>query len=272
MTTRWRAAVGLIVAVTVWRSVPGLAAAGDLPQIGRRGALRVLYAPGEPEFIAVGSRSASGFDHDVLGGFAKAHGVKLEAVLLPTWDGLIPALIEDRGDLIAGGFTVTDARRKLVDFTVEVFPTRFVAVTRKPHRGVQNLEELRRERVGTHKGTVLVDVLREAGVPAAATDDGVPFGELPRALKAGRVTAAVLELHTALVAQRDDPDLQLGLRLGTPASLAYAVRKGDGQLLEALNRHIESSRRSTTWLQLIVRHFGSAAPALLDEVRKEAGR
>jgi ABC-type amino acid transport substrate-binding protein len=269
MTVRAHVATRLTALAVLLASAP---APADLPALVEKGTLRVLYAPGEPEFLTVTAASASGFDHDVLAGFAKLNRLKLEAVQVATWDGLIPALVDDKGDLIAGGFTATDARRKLVNFTLEVFPTRFVAVTRKPHRGVSTLDELRQERVGSHRGTVLVDVLREAGVPAASVDDSVPLGGLPQALKAGRVGAVVLELHTAMVAQRDDPDLELGLLLGTPGSLAYGVRKGDGALLAALNRYIESSRQSTTWYQLIVRYFGSAAPAIFEQVRKDAGR
>ena len=56
-------------------------------------------------------------------------------------------------------------------------------VTRRPHRPVETLDELRAERVGTIKGTAMADVVREARVPAANVDDGNASGKLPEALQ-----------------------------------------------------------------------------------------
>lgn len=76
----------------------------------------------------------------------------LEVVPVAAWDALIPELLAGKGDLIAGRFTVTESRRKLIAFTSEVFPTRNVVLTRRPHRVVETLAELRQEKVGTVKG------------------------------------------------------------------------------------------------------------------------
>lgn len=87
-----------------------------------------------------------GFDREVLEGFVSLHKLRLVLVQIPSWDGLIPALKEGRGDVIAGRFTVTEARRKEIDFTQEVFPTRNVAMSRSPHPVVATLEHAIAER------------------------------------------------------------------------------------------------------------------------------
>jgi ABC-type amino acid transport substrate-binding protein len=113
------------------------------------------------------------------------------------------------------------------------------------------------------------EVLEKLGVPAASRDETIPTGGYVEALKAGRVTAAVWGVESAIASQREDPALQLGVFVGEPGSLAYGVRKGDAALLGALNEFIGNLRRSPTWSRLVVKYFGEAAPEILRKARGE---
>ena len=243
----------------------------DLPEVTKRGTLRVLVMPDtrRPEFFSLAPGAPPGFDQEVLQGFAALHDLALKPVPVASWDALIPALLEGKGDLVGGRFTATDSRRRLVAFTAEVFPTRLVVFTRKPHPPVQALEQLRKEKVGTTKGTNMVEAIAAAGVPAANVDDGIPAGGFDEALRAGRITAAVWGVESAIASQRQDPALELGMFLGPPASLAYAVRKGDRALLAALDEYIDNLRKTTSWSRLVVKYFGEAAPEILKKARHE---
>lgn len=246
-------------------------AALDLAEVKARGTLRVLAVsplPTDEFFSSLPQTDRPGFDRELLEGFASLQRVKLEVVPLTSWDALIPALKEGKGDLIAGRYTVTETRKQQVDFTLEVFPTRNVVVTRAPHRVITTLEELRAERVGTVKGTSLAEAVAAAAVPPDKVDDTVRSGHLPDALKEGKATAVVLGIENAISAQRTDAALQLGLFLGPPKSLAWAVRKADSALLQACNQYIENMRRSPTWSRLVVKYFGEAAPAVLKKARE----
>src|SRR5262249_26260225 len=141
--------------------------------------------------------------------------------------------------------------------------------TREPRKTVTSLEQFRAERVGTVKGTSLAEAVVATGVPKANVDDGVPSGHLPDALREGRITAALIGVENAIAAQRLDPHLQIGMFVGPPRSLAYAVRKGDLQLLKALNEYVENVRRTQTWGRLVVKYFGEAAPDILKKARAE---
>ena len=100
----------------------------------KAGVLRVLAVVSpEDEFLT--DQPGGGLDRELLEGFAKLRQLRLEVVAIDTWDGLVPALLEGEGDVIAGRFTVTEARRKQIDFTPEVFPTRHVVLTRQAPPG-----------------------------------------------------------------------------------------------------------------------------------------
>lgn len=242
------------------------AQARDLAEIKKQGRLRVVAVveEREPEFVSLKPGGAPGFDREILEGFARIQGVGLEFVLAPNWQVLMPSLTEGKGDIVAGRVSDTPARRAKADFTNQVFPTRIVVVTRKPRPAVTNASELATLRVGTIPGTSMVDAMKAAGVP---TQKLVPLaaGQLIDSLRDGKADAAVWGLEGALLAQRRDPYLQLGVFLGPPESLAYGVAKGSPELLAALNDHIALLRRTGTWNRLVVKYFGASAPTILSQ-------
>jgi membrane-bound lytic murein transglycosylase F len=223
----------LALLVLAWLSATTDAA--DLAAVKARGSLRVLAVRMKQpdEFFQLEGRP--GFDHEILEGFAKLHGLRLEVVPVTGWDELVPALVADRGDVIAGRFTVTEERKQKIAFTRETFPTRNVVLTRAPTPPVKSVEELRALRVGTIAGSSMAEAVARAGVPPANVDDGVKPGGLPAALVSGRVKAVVLGVESAITAQRDDPKIELGTFLGPPAASPTACA----------SRTARSSRRST---------------------------
>ena len=264
--------------MAIWKTVAlGIALAGaganppaaDMAEIKAAGTLRVLVMPDvtRPEFYSLKPGGPSGFDAELIEGFAKLHRLKLEVVPQNGWDALIPALLDKKGDLIAGRFTATEGRKKTVLFTSEVFPSRNVVINRKPRKPVTALDQLKAEKVGTNKGSSMAEAIAAAGVPNV--DDGIPPGAYDEALKSGRITAALWGVESAIALQKEDPEIQLGMFLGPPLSLAYAVRKDEPELLKALNEYIENVRKTQTWSRLVVKYFGEAAPEILKKARAQ---
>src|SRR4051812_11427760 len=89
-------------------------AAADFAEVKAKGTLRVIVMPlsAADEFFPIPAGPRPGFDRAVLDGFAGLQRIKLEVVPVQGWDTLTPALLQGRGDVIAGRFTVTDARLK----------------------------------------------------------------------------------------------------------------------------------------------------------------
>jgi ABC-type amino acid transport substrate-binding protein len=261
---RWLCAVALGITA-------GLASATDLKELQAAGGLRVLAVVDErePEFLSLKGSAPSGFDLEVLQAFAKSQRMPLKVVPVASWEALVPALLEQKGDLIAGRFTATPERRKRVAFTDEVFPSRTVLVTRRPHAPVTSVAALGPEKVGTIRGTSMIETLVAAGVPLARLDQSLVSGTLSDSLRSGKVTVAVWSLEGAMLAQRQDPELELGAFVGPPESLAYAMRPGDTLLRAALDEHLRTIRRTGTWNRLAVKYFGTAAPEILKKAREQ---
>jgi ABC-type amino acid transport substrate-binding protein len=238
----------------------------DFADLRQRGILRVLVVEGAPAFVSLDPAGPPGFEREILDGFARLHGLKVALVPVLTWEELVPFLLERKGDLIAGGVTDNAARRVHVDFTGEVFPTRDVVLTRRPHLPILTLDELRQVKVGTIKGTSLADRVAEAKVPPTNVVDDLPATGFAEALRSGRVAAVVDGVEDALLLKQQDPQLDLGMFLGPPQSLAFGVRKDAPALRAALSDYLAGVRK-TTWGRLVVKYFGADAADVLRKAR-----
>ena len=266
MRVRW---VGALLLLVLPASAP-VARAWDLDEVEKRGTLRVVvWTENLPELFEVKSGSAStGLEQELLQAFATLHKLKLEVVPVATLDARIPALLKGQGDLVAGGLVDTEQRRKVVDFTAELFPIRHLVLTRKPTPPITTLEELRAARVGTIKGSSWAEQVAAAGVPPANVDDTYSSADAVIAgLKQGAVKAVVMSAVWAIVEVRKDPALQLGLMLGAPTSVGFAVRKDEPKLRAALDDYVNNVRRTPTWSRLVVKYFGESGLEILKKSR-----
>jgi ABC-type amino acid transport substrate-binding protein len=117
------------LALTGLVAAAAAAGAADLPAVKTRGALRVLAVHIKEPDVFFQFSGRPGFDRELLEGFAALHRVRLEPVAVASWEDLVPALLAEKGDVIAGGFTVTAERERRVAFTREAFPSRNVVLT-----------------------------------------------------------------------------------------------------------------------------------------------
>jgi len=245
------------------------ALAQDLPELKKRGTLRVIVdssnlverfntGPGEP-----------GLEKELLQGFAALHAMKLEVVTVDNIEARLQALNAKKGDVVAGT-VATESRKKIVAFTSEVLPSRHLVVTRKPQPPIETLQALRAARVAVTKGSSWAEAALAAGVPPANLDDSFKQPEdVFGALKTKRASAAVMTVVWAVLERKRDPELQLGLFIGEPASVGFGVRKESPLLLGALDEYVANMRKSASWSRLVVKYFGEHALEILKKSRSQ---
>jgi ABC-type amino acid transport substrate-binding protein len=257
----------LLVSLACWLA-PSVAAA-DLPDIQKAGTIRVIvWTDNLPELFSAKPGPEPGLEYEILEGFTRLRRLKIAIVTVPSLDARIPALLRGEGDMVAGGLVNTESRRRLVDFTAELFPIRHVAVTRKPHPPITTLEQLHAVKVGTVKGSSWADQIQQAGVPASQVNDSYASPDaLMAGLRAGEVSAVVLSVVWAAAEVRRDPQLELGVLMGESTSVGYAVPREAPLLRAALDEFISNLRRTPTWSRLVVKYFGEKGLEILRKSR-----
>jgi ABC-type amino acid transport substrate-binding protein len=235
------------------------------PEIG---VLRALVASDEaPEMFALVPGPRPGFEREILEGFARLHKVRLDVTPVHGFENMIPLLVKGGGDVVCG-ILDTEARRRQVAFTVEILPSRLVAVSRKS-KVIATVGALAGERVGVVTGTAWGEGAMAAGVPASRIESYADMKTLLDGLRSGEVTAGVMSLSDFVLLRGREPELQAGPFLGDTMSAAWAVRKSDRVLRRALDEYVQNLRRTPSWGRLAVTYFGDDALSLLGRAHKE---
>ena len=220
---------------------PAAAQDGTIDQIIKRGQLNVGMATFVPWAMRNKKGELIGFEIDVAKELAKDLGV--EANFVPTaWDGIIPALIAGKFDVIIGGLTVTPVRNLTVNFTEAYAHSGMrIVVNTKLAQGRSKIEDYNDSDVTftARRGSTAAQYTRKAFPKAQLRmfdEDGQSFLEMVN----GRSTAVMAYDPNPAIWVSRYPDV-----LSTPiaerynlGSEAFAVRKGEPDTLNVFNNWI----------------------------------
>ena len=204
-------------AMTVHTRVP---ATPDLDGIKERKVLRVLTRNNALTYLLYRGNQF-GFDYDLSQLLADALDVRLEVMVVPARDQLIPWLLEGRGDLIAAALTVTDERRKQVAFSKPYLYTDEVVVSRRGRGAPKTLEDLAGRTIHVRASSSYARTLRAL----QARGIEVEIGEVPEDMETEAIIEAVAKKKYDLtVADRHilDVELAYGSRVRAGPSLTAA--------------------------------------------------
>ncbi len=234
----------------------------DLAQIQERDTLRVITR-NHPLTYYLYKGTRRGFDFELLQKFADEQGLVLEVVLPPTWEDMIPYLLEGKGDVIASMMTVTDERQERVEFTQPYQQVWQVAVGHQDTLPPRTINELAGRRVLVRKGSSYDEHLRVLRDSTGIAFDIVYHDELgdvedPIQLVANdRADLTVVDNTIAHLEQQFYPDLRIGASLTESQDIAWAVRPNAPDLLNTLNEFIDRYDRSAFYNILRKRYFES---------------
>lgn len=172
-----------LIAAAAATLIAGQAAAADL---------RICVEGAYPPFSEVtASGELKGFDIDMTNALCDQMGKSCEMVQTE-WDGIIPALLERKCDAIIASMSITEDRKKVIDFTKKYYqtPAKFIG---KADAGLTDTADgLAGKVVGVQRGTIHQDFMESefAGVELKlyGTQD-----EAYLDLQAGRIDAVMAD-------------------------------------------------------------------------------
>ncbi|MFA5939178.1 MAG: transporter substrate-binding domain-containing protein [Sinimarinibacterium sp.] len=224
---------------------PALWEKSTLNQILKRGELRVGVEAGYMPFEMRNKKGEIiGFDVDLARLMAKTMGVKLTLVNTQ-WDGIIPALLTDKFDLLMGGMTITAERNLQVNFSDPYITIgQSVLLNRKLTGTVTVYSQLDDPRytIATKLGTT-GDIAAKRFLPKARLKSFETEAEATMEVRNGRADAFVYDLPYNVVYAAQFPDALVHLKEPfTHEALGWAVRKGDPDFLNWLNNFLRQIR------------------------------
>ncbi len=224
--------------------------AGTLDDILDRGTLRVGFDAGYQPFEMVNKKGEYiGFDVDFAKQLGKAMGVKVEFVNT-AWDGIIPALLTDKFDIIMGGMTVTPARNLRVNFAdpyivigQSVVLRKALANEVKKPRDLNNSKYKLAVKLGTTGHEAARRFFPKAEIFEFETQDDAKLEVLN-----GKLDAFIYDLpYNSIFASQNEGKVALIKEPFTYEPLAWAIRRGDADFLNFLNNFLRQTRGDGTY-------------------------
>ncbi|MES0873717.1 transporter substrate-binding domain-containing protein [Sinimarinibacterium thermocellulolyticum] len=233
-----------------------------LNRILKRGELRVGLEAGYMPFEMLDKKgNIIGFDVDLARLMAKTMGVKLTLVNTQ-WDGIIPALLTDKFDILMGGMTITAERNLQVNFADPyIVIGQSVLLNRAHEDKVTTYSQLDDPRytIATKLGTT-GDIAARRFMPRARIRSFESEAEAMIEVRSGRADAFVYDLPYNVVYAARFPDAAVHLKEPfTREPLGWAVRKGDPDFLNWLNNFLRQIRDEGVYDALYRKWFENTA-------------
>jgi polar amino acid transport system substrate-binding protein len=225
-------------------------APSKLDQIKAAGKLVVGTSPDYPpyEFYLLNDKKGDivGLDIDIAKAIANELEVTLE-IKNVVFHKLFDVLNSDEVDLVIAGLAPSERRKKLVDFSDIYYQAiQNMLIRAEDAEKITYLRDLRGKKVGTQKGSIQQEMAQKQIIGAEfVTSDTI--NELIEELKNKKIDAAILEKPVAeSFVMRNKELINIECHSGAYDALlgsAIAVKKGSRELLDELNRILETLKK-----------------------------
>jgi polar amino acid transport system substrate-binding protein len=239
--------------------------AGTLQEIKARGKLIAGVKTDFPPFGFVDEKGVNkGFDADIAKALAKELFGKEEAVefVAVTSGNRIAFLTTNKIDIILASMTITEERKKVIDYSIPYFMSGHLILVHKDSK-IAKYQDLAGKKVATTQGST-GDIVTGELVPTA---DRIKFqhnSESLQALKDRRVEAFVQDDVLLIDLQKRNPELKIvGWPPFRPAPYGLGVRKGDKEWLDVVDAAIAKLKKSGEYQKLWDKWFGESKAVLL---------
>jgi membrane-bound lytic murein transglycosylase F len=234
-----------------------IAQIGDLGEIRRRGVLRVLTLNGAASYF-LHRGEEMGFEFELASRFAGEIGCRIQVLIPPRADLLIPWLLGGKGDLIAASMTVTEERRKQIAFTR---PYNWVSeiVVARAGDPVSTPDELAGRELAVRRSSSYHQTLRvlrpRLGFEIVEAPENLTTENLIGMIASGEYDLTVSDSNILDVELTYRDDVRGVFPLGESEAIAWMVRPRDRDLLEAADAFLEREYRGTFYNVIKKRYF-----------------
>jgi polar amino acid transport system substrate-binding protein len=263
-----RLALSLAAAVLAMPLLAGGSQAASLDEIKKRGLVVATEDDFRPfEFIKDGK--PTGFDNEMIEDLRKYASFEVKQQVLP-WTGILAGVTTGKYDAAITAVIITKERLASLEFTSPIADATHYYLKRKDDKSISSIKDLNGKTVGVQAGSAMLARLSE--LSAMLEKEGGKLGKVveytsyPEAyqdLALGRVdyvVNTVVNLQTLVV---EKPGVfELGQAVSGKSFPAWAVAKGNTELLNFLNGFIAKEKETGRFAELQKKWFGDSFPNL----------
>ncbi|MDH5729650.1 MAG: transporter substrate-binding domain-containing protein, partial [Gammaproteobacteria bacterium] len=220
---------------------------GDLPELLDRGFLRVIMPQsgmaddGLPRY-----GYPLHFEQEIIEDFAESIGLQLSWVIVEKRSDLMPYLYDGKGDIIAANLTITEKRKKQINFTVPVETVDEQLVVRSNEK-ITRKAQLSGRTIAVHRSSAFYDTAKQLQkkiknlkivivpeqIPTERIIDGVASKEYDMTIADSNLVKATLRFRS---------DIKAAFSLSENNVVAWGVRPRSQLLLKQLNEFLSQEK------------------------------
>ena len=193
-----------------------------------------------------------GIDVDIANAICEDMGASLEITDV-AFDSIIPEVQSGKADFAAAGMTVTEDRQTQVDFS-DTYATGVQSVIVTEDSDIASLDDLKGKQIGVQQGTT-GDLYSTDDFGEESVQRFSKGADAVQALSTGKIDAVIIDNKPAQVFVDENEGLKL---LETPYAeeeYAIAVKKGNTELLDAINASIANLKESGKLDEIVAKYI-----------------
>lgn len=206
----------------------------------------------------------TGFDVDIAKEVAKRLDKKAKFVA-QDFSGLIPGLQKGKFDMLVSQVTITDDRKKQVDFTEPYITNEVKAIVKEDNTTIKSAEDFKGKTIGVGLGTndeayLRNDLMKKVGEFKINTYDDVIT--TLKDLNVGRIDATINNVFALkpVVEENGYKIKAVGEALKSDKA-GIAVKKGQTELVDQLNKALNDMEKDGTYTKIYKKWFNEEPPA-----------
>jgi len=231
---------------------------GDLGEIRERKVLRVLTLNSASTYY-LWRGELVGFEYELTREFARKLGLRVEMVVPPSRDDLLPWLAQGRGDVVAAALTPSETHEGVIYSRPYNFASRMI-VTQAADEGLVDLDGLQGRSIFVRPNSShwsVMDQLRRNGDPYRlhAAPGEMENEEIIAAVAEGAFDLTVSYSHILDIEMHWRDDIRGAFAVGDPVPLSWAVRERNPELKTAIDGFLDRTYRGLFYNVVYDRYF-----------------
>lgn len=207
------------------------------------------------EFQDEKSKEYVGFDIDLIKAIGKQMGLEVKVQGMG-FDGLIPALEAGQIDAAISGMTITDERKKKVNFSKPYYTSGLSIVVKQDNAALKEFKDLEGKRLAVQIGTTGADFAKKVKDAKVREFNTAPEAFLE--LKAGGVDAVIndLPVNEYYIAKSGSKDAKIVGKPLNSEDYGIATAKKNTELAQKIDNALDEIKKSGEYDKIYEKWFG----------------
>jgi cystine transport system substrate-binding protein len=250
----WLKSVAVAAVLQVAAVAPSLAA-DNLAEIKSAGVFKIgTEGTYSPFTFHDKSGKLVGFDVEIGEAVAQKLGVKAQFIE-GKWDGLIAGLDAKRYDAVINQVGITEARKQKYDFSEPYIASKAVLIVRQDDSAIKSFDDLKGKKAAQSLTSNYGKLAEQSGAELVGTDG---FDQSVQLVLTRRADATINDSLSFLDFKKQKPDapLKIAAQKDNAEYSGIIVRKGETQLVEAVNKALADIKADGTYEKISAKYFG----------------